>query len=297
MAGSAIVLNVVLIILVGVCAASYGPFNQHMKPHKLSGMTRVAADQPVLILQYESPLMMEQFKDKGGWFHLYHTSLGAVLPDGLNATLEFTANDFYGVFIPRVVNQSRLVWNNSAAVHAKEGLLDTTYWTKRTPLALVTGSQYNSLLDWVEDQKKSRYSEYYMWNLETEFTTSVQSVTCLDFVVDLVQHLGLPVTARVSGDKQHLFAAPNSVNLVDSKDLREVQQISEFYTRLTQFIHDLPSHPLEAMEMVAKFLSSMNRTAYLNAPNGTYYRFKPMIPFLNYDYGIIDRQVSDNNAV
>merc|ERR1711959_241803 len=272
----------VCVIICATLICSVSGYNELMKQPPLRGMTRVDPLSQVLVFQYESPLCIEQFGHKLGWLNLFHTSLGAILPNGRNATLEFAADDFPGVFLHQVCpNASSVVWNNSATVRAKEGILDTRYWTRRRPLGAVSGSTYNQLLDWGDSEQHSRYSAYYMWNLNASNTTQINSVTCDDFVRDLVRQLRLSV--NIFGDAQQLHAAIGSVALVDTSVEQQMRELVLFYQHMHALAADIPHHPFKAIEMISNFLASSNRTAYVYS-SGRYYRFRPTFPFVSYHY-------------
>jgi len=195
-----------------VFAALGSGFNEKMIEHPLNKMTRVNGEDQVTVYQYESPLEEEQFGRKLGLLRLFHTSLGAVLPSGLNVTMEFAANDFPSVFLPSVTPEGKVVWNNTASVHAKQGILDDRYWTRRYLLGTVSGVEYNALLDWVEKHQQERYGAYFLWRLQTGATHGFKSITCDDFVFDLVKQL--PLAVNISGDSEQFHAAAGTVEVV-----------------------------------------------------------------------------------
>jgi hypothetical protein len=302
-----------LCLLVLVSCVDSKVYNQGMHEVEPSKMVKADESEMVTVAHCETPISIEQLGPKPGLAtNIYHTSLVFHLPNSnTNSSIQFTANAFNSsIFLPTLSRSAseapEIEWENAASIHAKEGVVDYTYWLRKKELGTISGDKYNKLLEWLDsNETNANFAQYFLFQLQdqtltknaSEQTTLVRSTTCYDFVeaaLLLLKDEGSQLKEWSGRDWTYSVVKHGSqVAVANVSEPRVKEQLWQYYSNVSiAFAEVMSLHPnstniTEIMHAIAQVMAvergQSDGEAFVYSGD-TYYQFTSTAPFTSYVY-------------
>lgn len=245
-----------------------------------------AAETDLIEVHYlQAPLLAGKFGPTLGFLDMFHMGIGTVnLLNDERYTFEFCAKEFIHTLFPVVQPDNTLIWHNEGLATVTPGI-NMTYWISLdVVIATINGTQFNQLIEWFKNTPKT-YPYYQMYQAWTKYPHGhewIPSVTCSDYVYDMVvalKNFGVVYSPTLELGKNVVFYASDKPEIVDPNDPTTKEDMAKFF-RHFQFDGEGPG---TFVEFMLGALTVMDGHAYLYS-DGTYYRLHTHFPFFQQTY-------------
>jgi len=180
-------------------------------------LPKAAPADEVELLYLNAPLLEGQYGKFLEDFDLYHAAIAFVNKNtSMMITLNYDSDNFLADMFPEIITEKNgsqtLIWSNYGAAFVYMGV-NSTYWTTILPLAILSGSQYNSFMaNW--NSKINSTNEYYnMFSIMSGNGTLVfvPSWNCFDYVWTAFDYLyGIGVRFDPENKPYYLYSMMRS---------------------------------------------------------------------------------------
>ncbi|KAJ3428936.1 ceroid-lipofuscinosis neuronal [Anaeramoeba flamelloides] len=248
-----------------------------------------------------APLLKHMLNNTLSYVNLYHSAIGFHhLASDKTYAIEYAVNNgFINLLEPIIylnsTGQKEILHCDYATLCFSQQPIFPgieTYYTNATKVAEVTGTEFNTLLEWskkynLTHQAYRLFMVLKQWPNDKEIPF-FDSVDCMDFTnafIDACIEYGVHiVTEKVRRDYSLLFTL--KPELVDISN-------PVYYNEVVKFYEELDIRGSGTWQILKKIVEMLYNFKFMRDLKGNYYRLTPIMPFVGNHYEMIDTHTNN----